>query len=92
MSDSIQAFIFALLKEMNYEVDDIDADTQLGPEGADVGSLGLAEIAMRVEDVYGVKIDEEEAEEMGGLTVRQFCAIVAQRAGTEQAAAGMPAE
>jgi acyl carrier protein len=92
MIDSIQAFIFALLKEMNYEVDDIDADSQLGPQGADLGSLGLAEIAMRVEDEYGVKIDEEESEEMGELTVREFCAMVAGRMGSEQAAAGTPAE
>ena len=92
MSDSIQTFIFALLKEMNYEVDDIDADTQLGPQGADVGSLGLAELAIRVEDAYGIKIDEEESEEMAGLTVRQFCAMVAERIGSGQAAADASAE
>ena len=90
MIDSIQAFIFALLKEMNYEVDDIEVDTQLGPAGADVGSLGLAEIAMRVEDEYGVQIDEEESEEMSGLTVREFCAFVAERVSGERATADTP--
>jgi acyl carrier protein len=92
MTDSIQTFIFSLLKEMNYDVDDIDADTQLGPRGADVGSLGLAEIAMRVESEYGVAIDEEEAEEMAGLTVGEFCGTVAERMSSEQAAAGALAE
>jgi acyl carrier protein len=92
MTDPIQAFIFASLKEMNYEVDDIDEDTQLGPRGADVGSLGLAELAIRVEDEYGVKIEEDESEEMAKLTVREFCAIVSARIGSGQATAGTPAE
>jgi acyl carrier protein len=78
-TDSIQAFIFASLKEMNYDVDEIDADSQLGPRGADVGSLGLAELAIRVEDEYGVKLSEDEAEDLAGLTVREFCAFVADR-------------
>lgn len=84
-TDSIQAFIFASLKEMNYDTDEIDSGSQLGPRGADVGSLGLAELAIRVEDEYGVKLSEDEAEDLAGLTVREFCAFVADR--REQASA-----
>jgi len=79
MTDPIQEFIIESLREMNYDVDDINADTQLGPRGADLKSLSLAELAIRVEDEYGVKFGEEEAEELAGKTVGQFCALVAER-------------
>jgi acyl carrier protein len=77
--ESIQQFIFTSLREMNYDTDDIDGDSQLGPRGADVASLALAELALRVEDEFGVKFSEEEAEELAGKTVSEFCAIVAER-------------
>ena len=79
MADSIQQFVFDSLREMNYDVEDIDENTQLGPRGADLASLGLAELAIRVEDEYGVKFEEDEAEELAGLTVAEFCAEVARR-------------
>jgi acyl carrier protein len=79
MTDSIQQFIFDSLREMNYDVEGIDENTQLGPRGADLASLGLAELAIRVEDEYGVKFDEEEAEELAGMTVGEFCAVVGER-------------
>ncbi len=87
MADSIQQFILDSLQEMNYDVDGIDADTQLGPRGADLRSLSLAELALRVEDEYGVKFGEDEAEELAGKTVGEFCAIVAERMGTAKAQA-----
>lgn len=79
MTDSIQQFIIGALREMNYDVEGIDGSTQLGPRGADLKSLSLAELAIRVEDEYGVKFGEDEAEELGGKTVGEFCAIVAER-------------
>ena len=79
MADPIQRFILDSLQEMNYDVADIDEDTQLGPRGADVSSLALAELAIRVEDEYHVKFGEDEAEELAGKTVGEFCAIVAGR-------------
>jgi acyl carrier protein len=88
MDDAIQQFIIESLREMNYDVDGIDASTQLGPRGADLKSLSLAELAIRVEDEYGVKFGEEEAEELAGRTVGEFCAIVAER----RDAAKTPAE
>jgi acyl carrier protein len=76
---SIRQFIFGSLREMNYETDDIDNDTQLGPRGADLASLALVELALRVEDEFGVKFSEEEAEVLAGKTVGEFCVIVAER-------------
>jgi acyl carrier protein len=88
MADSIRQFILDSLQEMNYDVEGIDDDTQLGPRGADLRSLSLAELALRVEDEYGVKFGDDEAEELAGKTVGEFCAIVAERMG----AAKTPAE
>ena len=39
---------------MNYSTEDVDDDTALGPAGADLESLALAELAVRVEDRFGV--------------------------------------
>jgi acyl carrier protein len=79
MIDSIRDFIIAALREMNYDVAGIGYDTQLGPRGADVESVTLAELALRVEDEYGVTFSEDEAEELAGLTVGEFCTLVAER-------------
>ena len=37
------------------------------------------ELALRVEDEFGVKFTDEEAEELAGKTVGEFCAVVAER-------------
>jgi acyl carrier protein len=79
MIETIRQFIFSSLQEMNYDTEGIDDDTQLGPRGADVASLSLAELAVRVEDEFDVRFSEEEAEELAGKTVGEFCAIVAGR-------------
>jgi acyl carrier protein len=79
MIDTIREFIFSALREMNYDTDGIEDDTQLGPRGADLASLSLAELAVRVEDQFGVTFSEEEAEELAGKTVGEFCVIVAER-------------
>jgi acyl carrier protein len=87
MADPIQQFIFASLRDMDYDTEGLDGSSQLGPRGADVDSLGLAELAIRVEDEFGVKFGEEEAEELAGATVAEFCAAVRERMATAAAAA-----
>jgi acyl carrier protein len=84
VADSIKQFILDTLQEMNYDVEGIDDDSQLGPAGADVSSLALA---VRVEDEYGVKFSQDEAEELAGKTVGEFCLIVADRMDTAKTAA-----
>ena len=78
-TDVIRQFIFSSLREMNYDTDGIDNDSELGPRGADLASLALVELALRVEEEFTVKFSEEEAEELAGKTVREFCDIVAER-------------
>ena len=87
MSNEIRQFVIDSLQEMNYDVSDIEDDTTLGPAGADLESLALAELAVRVEDRFGVKFTEEEAEELAGMTVGEFCSAVASRITTPATAA-----
>jgi acyl carrier protein len=79
MIDAIREFVLESLRDMNYDVTGIGDDSQLGPRGADVESVALVELAVRVEDKFGVKFSEDEAEELAGLTVGEFCAMVAGR-------------
>ena len=67
------------MRDMNYDVSTVDDDTTLGPAGLDLESLALAELAIRVEDTYGVKFAEEESEELAGMTVGEFTTAVAER-------------
>jgi acyl carrier protein len=78
-TDEIRQFLFESLTEMNYRVDDIDDDTILGPAGADLESLALAELSMRVEDRFGVRFKEDDAQTFAAMTVSQFCDAVALR-------------
>lgn len=80
MKENVREFLLQSLKEMNYSTDGIDDDTVLGPAGADLQSLALAELAVRVEDEYGVRFDDEEAEMLAGMTVGEFSDLVATRA------------
>jgi len=79
MIDEIRQFVLDSLTDMNYSIEGIDDDTALGPAGADLESLALAELAVRVEDKFGVKFDDDEAEQLAGMTVAEFCQTVAPR-------------
>jgi acyl carrier protein len=85
MTAEIRRFLLESLSEMNYDTDDVDDDTVLGPAGADLESLALAELAMRVEDHYGVRFEDDEAELFAAMTVGEFCAAVADRVKTASA-------
>ena len=80
MKENIRQFLLQSLTEMNYSIDEIEDDTVLGPAGADLQSLALAELAVRVEDEYGVRFDDDEAEQLAGMTVGEFADLVANRA------------
>lgn len=78
-NDEIRAFAFEALADMNYDTSDFDGETLLGPAGADLESLALAELGVRVEEKFGIKFDDEELEELAALTIDEFCAAVAAR-------------
>jgi acyl carrier protein len=85
MTDEIRQFLFESLSEMQYDTEDVGVDTTLGPAGIDLESLALAELAMRVEDRFGVRFTEDESEMFAAMTVGEFCAAVARRARTATA-------
>jgi acyl carrier protein len=79
MSDEIRQFVLDSLTDMNYSIEGVDDDTVLGPAGADLESLALAELAVRVEDRFGLRFDGDEADQLAGMTVGEFCQTVALR-------------
>lgn len=79
MIDEIRQFVLDSLTDMNYSIDGIDDDTVLGPAGADLESLALAELAVRVEDRFGMTFDDDEGEMLAGMTVGEFCLAVVPR-------------
>lgn len=79
MIDEIRQFVLDSLTDMNYSIDGIDDDTELGPAGADLESIALAELAVRVEDNFGVKFSDDESEMLTRMTVGEFCHDVQER-------------
>jgi acyl carrier protein len=79
MIDEIRQFVLDSLTDMNYSIEGIDDDTELGPAGADLESLALAELAVRVEDKFGVRFADDEADQLAAMTVGEFCQAVAPR-------------
>jgi acyl carrier protein len=64
---------------MNYDVEGLDDETTLGPSGVDLESLALADLAVRVEDRFGVKFGDDESEALALMTVGEFTTTVTER-------------
>jgi acyl carrier protein len=79
MIAEIRQFVLESLTDMNYSVDDVDDDSVLGPAGADVESIALAELVVRVEDRFGVTFDDDESDRLTSMTVGEFCHDVQMR-------------
>lgn len=79
MDEEIRAFVLKALKDMNYDVGDVTGDTDLGPSGLDLESLAVAELAVLVEDHFGVTFTDEDAEELALMTLDEFTAEIAKR-------------
>ncbi|MEU2610084.1 acyl carrier protein [Micromonospora sp. NPDC007271] len=79
MRDEVRTFVVEQLADMNYDVEDIDDDTTLGPSGVDLESLALADLAVRVEDRFGLKFADDESEQLALMTVGEFTTMVADR-------------
>jgi acyl carrier protein len=80
MSDEVIAFALGALHEMNFDTDGADARTALGPAGIDLDSLAVAELALRLEDKYGIKFAPEDMEVVTVMTLGQLASDVVARA------------
>jgi acyl carrier protein len=79
VTEKIRDFVISALGEMNYETSELQGETVLGPEGLDLESLAVAELAVRLEDEFGVKFSDEEMAEFRAATLDEFVFAVAQR-------------
>ena len=79
MDDEVRKFVIDALGAMNYDVSDVTGDTDLGPAGLDLESLAVAELAVQVEDKFGVKFTDEDTEQLALMTLDEFAAEVGSR-------------
>lgn len=79
MEQEIREFVLNSLKNMNYDVSDVTGDTDLGPAGLDLESLAVAELAVLVEDHFGLTFSDEDSEALALMTLDEFAAEVASR-------------
>jgi acyl carrier protein len=79
VEQDIREFVLNSLKDMNYDVSDVTGDSDLGPAGLDLESLAVAELAVLVEDRFGVSFSDEDSEELALMTIDEFAAEVAKR-------------
>ncbi|MEU0551370.1 MULTISPECIES: acyl carrier protein [unclassified Micromonospora] len=79
MRAEVRAFVVEQLVDMNYDVEGLDDDTTLGPSGVDLESLALSDLAVRVEDQFGLTFADDESEKLALMTVGEFTTMVADR-------------
>jgi len=74
MEDEVRQFVIESLRAMNYDVEEVTGDTDLGPARLDLESLAVAELTVQVEDKFGVEFTE-----LAVMTLDEFSAEVAKR-------------
>jgi acyl carrier protein len=79
MEDEVREFVVEAVRSMNYDVTDVAGDTDLGPAGLDLESLAIAELAVQVEDKFGVQFTDEDTTELPLMTLNEFAAEVVKR-------------
>ena len=79
--DEVRRFVVDALDAMNYDVSEVTGDTDLGPAGLDLESLAVAELAVQVEDKFGVKFTDDDTEQLALMTLDEFSLEVARRIG-----------
>lgn len=79
MSDDVIAFVLGALRDMKFDVDAADADSEFGPAGVDLDSLAVVELAARIKDSYGVALTDDDLERLAIATIAEFAAEVAER-------------
>jgi acyl carrier protein len=79
MEDEVRQFVISALSEMNYDVSGVTGETDLGPAGLDLESLAIADLAVQVEDKFGVRFTEDDTEQLALMTLDEFAREVAGR-------------
>ena len=84
----IREFVVRTLGGMNYDVSDVDGATTLGPAGLDLESLALADLAVQVEEEFGVVFELDDMEYTALMSLDEFAAEVRTRLAKTGAAGG----
>ncbi|MFJ1754123.1 acyl carrier protein [Kitasatospora sp. NPDC088134] len=79
MQEKIREFILTTLASMNYDVSQVTSETDLGPAGLDLESLALADLAVQVEEEFGIRFELDDMESTALMTIDEFSAEVAAR-------------
>jgi acyl carrier protein len=79
MEAEIRAFTVEALAKMNYDVSDVNDDTELGPAGLDLESLALADLAVQLEDHFHVKFNDDDMETLALMTLAEFTSALSVR-------------
>lgn len=79
MADDVIAFVLGVLRDMNFDVEAADADSEFGPAGVDLDSLSVVEMAARIKDGYGVKLTDDDLERLAIATIGELAAEIAER-------------
>jgi acyl carrier protein len=90
MTDDIREFTVDALRKMNYDVSDINDDTELGPAGLDLESLALADLAVQLEDHFQVKFNDDDMETLALMTLAEFTKAMRERIDANAEAAATP--
>lgn len=77
--DEVRQFVIRAIAAMNYDVGGMTGDTGLGRSGLGLESLAVAELAMRVEDEFGVVFSDEDTGKLALMTLGEFAAEVGGR-------------
>lgn len=87
MQEQIRTFILTSLAAMNYDVSHVTSETDLGPAGLDLESLALADLAVQVEEEFGIRFELDDMESTALMTIDEFSAEVADRIAKSSAGA-----
>lgn len=79
MLHEIRQSVMDMLNEMNWDVDDASGDALLGKGGLELDSLTIAELAVCMEDTYGVKLAQDKMERFAQMTLNDFAEEVFSR-------------
>ncbi|MEV7215384.1 phosphopantetheine-binding protein [Kitasatospora cineracea] len=79
MQEQIRSFVLSTLAAMNYDVSQVTSETDLGPAGLDLESLALADLAVQVEEEFGIRFELDDMESTALMTIDEFSAEVAAR-------------
>ncbi|KDN81452.1 acyl carrier protein [Kitasatospora cheerisanensis] len=79
MQEKIRSFVLTTLATMNYDVSQVTSETDLGPAGLDLESLALADLAVQVEEEFGIRFELDDMESTALMTIDEFSAEVAAR-------------